>query len=234
MEEQLNRKEERKERKMRGNFARKGLLWGGVFALFGAGAWAMVGLVPEAPALEPGADIPAVVLEDHAWGLETASVTLVEYGDFQCPACGSYFPVIQRLKEGFPDSLRIVFRQFPLRGIHPFADVSARASEAAALQGKFWEMHDMLFERQREWTADGDVRARLAEYAEELGLDTARFSEDLDSPGVRDKVERDTLGGNAAKVQGTPTFFLQGKRIQNPRSYDEFKSLVEQAIQQIP
>lgn len=168
--------------------------------------------------------------DDWKRGNENAKAVLVEYSDFQCPACGSYYTVLKALHEEFGDSMLFVYRHFPLRQIHANAENAARATEAAGKQGKFWEMHDVIFERQKEWSDDRDAQGTFVSYAGALGLDTARFVNDFNSQEVKEKIQRDYESGFRAGVAGTPTFFLNGQKIQNPRSYDEFKNVINEAL----
>lgn len=241
MDEQLTKKERkelrRQERRTQGEKQKqqRGLkrvaLWFGVFAFFGLGIWGVISLVPEPPETEGGSNLPIITEQDHFKGQKDASVELVEYVDFQCPACRSYFPFAQQLSEDFGDQLKIVFRHFPLRSIHAQAQLASQAAEAASLQGKFWEMHDKLFENQQDWAGQGSAKELFLEYAKELSLDTAQFEADLNASLVKEKVQADLSGGSIAGVSGTPTFFLQGKRILNPRNYDAFQALILQTLQ---
>jgi protein-disulfide isomerase len=171
-----------------------------------------------------------VAPSDWALGNRDASVVLIEYSDFQCPACASYEPFVRRLANEFGDQVGIVYRHFPLSQIHPNAELAARAAEAAGLQGKFWEIHDALFANQREWAESQDVETLISGYAADIGLDPEQFKSDFASAVVREKVNSDLARGAAAGVRGTPTFFLNGTAIQNPRSYDEFRSVVADAL----
>ena len=144
---------------------------------------------------------------DRVRGPAEAPITLVEYGDFECPFCGMAYPVVRELGRRLGDRLRVVFRHFPLRDQHPHAQHAAEAAEAAAEQGKFWEMHDALFEHQQA-LAD----AHLIRYAAELGLDTNRFRRELTEHRYRDRVQEDVLSGLHSGVRGTPTFFVNGVR----------------------
>lgn len=148
-------------------------------------------------------DPPVSADVDHVRGKVGARLTLVEYGDFQCPSCISAYGEVRRLEQQFGDDLRVVFRHFPLTEMHPLAFDAARASEAAAEQGRFWDMHDRLFE------ADGrlDTEA-LREHAAELGLDVARFDRALNEDGFRARVAGDRESGEHSGVMGTPSFFL--------------------------
>jgi protein-disulfide isomerase len=168
---------------------------------------------------------------DHVQGSETASLTLFEYADFQCPTCKAYAPVLEELLGQYPDDLRIVYRYFPLQSIHPNATISSQAAEAASLQGKFWEMHDLLFERQSDWSRLTNPRDVFTTYAEELGLNTEQFRTDLDSKEVKNRVNADYRSGLSAGVQGTPSFFLNGEPLENPRGIEAFQAIIEEQLQ---
>ena len=151
--------------------------------------------------------IPPVGPDDHTAGPDDAPVTLVEYGDFECPHCGMAFPVVQAVQRKLGDRLRLVYRHFPLKEAHPHAQHAAEASEAAAAQGKFWEMHDVLFERQHALGDDDLVR-----YARDLGLDAARVARELEEGTHARSVRDDFRSGVRSGVNGTPTFFVNGER----------------------
>lgn len=170
-----------------------------------------------------------VVESDWVKGEEEAEVTLIEYGDFQCPACGAYFPVVTQLLEDYPDDLKVVYRHFPLVNAHPNAMPAAKSTEAAGIQGKFWEMHDMLFQRQERWSSERNVKEIFGGYAEELGLDKSKFLEDFESDAVQEKIDADMQSARTLSVNATPTFFLNGQKVQ-PRSYEEFRSLVDEQL----
>ncbi len=174
---------------------------------------------------------PLVVVEDD-WikGNKEASVTLIEYLDFECEACGAYYPVIKRLSEEFKNEVRFVNRYFPLPG-HKNSQTAARAVEAAGKQGKYWEMYDIVFENQSSWGEKQAPDPAIFEgYTQQLGLDLAKFRRDVASQEVKDRIERDRSAGVKLNIQGTPTFFLNGEKIQNPRGYEDFKKLIQSAI----
>jgi formate-nitrite transporter family protein len=156
---------------------------------------------------EPAALTPPVGDRDHVAGPATARVTLVEYGDYECPSCRKAFPMVKRLQERLGDNLRFVFRNFPLTKLHPNAQHAAEAAEAAAAQGAFWQMHDRLFERQFALEDDN-----LVEYATELGLDADRLRVALEGGTYRARVKTDVTSGIQSGVNGTPTFFINGVR----------------------
>jgi len=149
----------------------------------------------------------AVSKSDHMQGPEDAPVTLVEYGDYQCPFCADMRPVIRSIAKIMGPQLRLVFRHMPMLEMHPYAQHAAEAAEAAAAQGKFWEMHDAIFLRQSELGSD-----LLHQLALRLKLDMERFSAELEARRYRPRVKRDFMGGMRSGVAGTPTFFVNGKR----------------------
>lgn len=171
---------------------------------------------------------------DYVSGPKDAPVTLVEYLDFECAACGAYFPLVQRLKQDFPDDVQVVTRHFPLT-MHKNGMSSALAVEAAAQQGKFQEMHDLLFAEQKKWGQKSAARPELfEEYARRLELDMERFQKDVTASATRERVARDISSGTKLGVTGTPSFFLNGEKIDNPKSYEDFKVLVQAVLLKNP
>jgi protein-disulfide isomerase len=154
-------------------------------------------------------------IADHTKGSATNEIILVEYGDYQCPSCGGAHPNLNTLMEEYGDDITFVFRNFPLTAIHPNALTAAAAAEAAGLQGKFWEMHDMLYENQSDWSnADTSRRTSIfSGYASSLGLDSERFSTDLAGRTVTQKVNFDMALGRSVGTSATPTFFLNGEKL---------------------
>ncbi len=144
---------------------------------------------------------------DHVQGSETASVTLVEYGDYECPHCGHAYPIVQQIQKAMGDNLKFVFRNFPLSQMHPNAQNAAEAAEIAGTAGFFWEMHDTLFEHQDALTEDD-----LKGYAAEVGVDAETFVDDLSKHITQERVREDFLSGVRSGVNGTPTFFINGVR----------------------
>ncbi len=171
--------------------------------------------------------LPEVTSEDHLEGAEQATITLVEYSDFQCPACKQVSPLLDRLEDAYANDIRLVYRHFPLSSIHANAQLAAQASEAAALQGKFWEMHDMLFDRQDDWERREDPTPLFITYAELLELDTEKFSQDLISDAVIARVQKDVSAGNTLGISATPTLFLNGEAVTFPRNTDPYTFLKE-------
>lgn len=177
-------------------------------------------------------DLLQVAPDDWIKGNKDARVTVVEYLDFECEACRANYPLIKRVSEEYGNDVAFVSRYFPLPG-HKNSMTAALAVEAAGKQEKYWEMYDLLFEEQEKWGNRTSPDRKIFErYAEQLGLDMERFKQDVDSKEVKDRVTRDRDAGNRLKVNATPTFFLNGKKIENPRGYEDFKSLLEKELNQ--
>ena len=184
------------------------------------GKVAKVALPQHAPKLA----VP-VSSRDHAHGPEDAPVTLVEYGDYECEYCGRAYPVVKRVREELGDRLRFVFRNFAMNTIHEHAGVAAQAAEAAGAQGKFWEMHDLLYEHQDELAG-----ADLVSYALKLGLEVYRFEADLAGEVFAKRVRDDFRGGVRSGVNGTPTFFINGVRHNGGHDYESLMAALRKAL----
>jgi protein-disulfide isomerase len=165
---------------------------------------------------------------DHAQGLDGARLVLVEYGDYQCPYCGRAYPIVKRLQTALGKDLKFVFRNFPLTEIHPHALAAAKAAEGAGLQGKFWEMHDRLFENQGALD-----QASLADYAGALGLDAGDFGAASANPTVEERISDDFEGGVRSGVNGTPSFFVNGLRYDGDWSYGPFLKALKAELAEI-
>ena len=157
-----------------------------------------------------------IVGRDHIQGVIDAPATMVEYGDYECPYCGEAYPIIKAVQKRLGDDLCFAFRNFPLANMHPHAVRAAEMAEAAALHGKFWQMHDLLYENQN---ALGDED--LAQYAEMLGLDAKRLIKEVMGGAYLARVQEDFRAGTHAGVNGTPTLFINGERYDGPRGVDE-------------
>ncbi|HEV2655675.1 MAG TPA: DsbA family protein [Ktedonobacteraceae bacterium] len=162
---------------------------------------------------------------DHSQGAATAPVTLVEYGDFECPYCAEAYSVVKEIQRRLRSQLRVVFRNFPVTEVHPHARHAAEAAEAAAAQGKFWEMHDTLYEHQEQLDD-----ASLARYAAELQLDTERFQREMAQHIYWRKVSDDVESGQHSRVRGTPTFFINGMRHDDTYTLDVLLPAIEKAL----
>ena len=180
--------------------------------------------------------VPAIDSSDHVTGDTSSPVTVIEYGDFECPACGAWEPFVEQLEQAYGNRVEFVFRNFPLTQIHPFAMIGAQAAEAANLQGKYWQMHDLLYKDQGQWTANTSLTpAQVVSqffdgYAQSLGLNVTKFNQDINSSAVIARVQRDITSGNNAQIDHTPTFFVNLSQIPNPSNYQAFTQVLDEAL----
>lgn len=175
----------------------------------------------------------AISASQHTQGAGNKNVTLIEYGDFQCPSCASYFPVLQQVKEKYGDDITFQFRHFPLTQIHQNAMAAHRAAEAASKQGKFWEMHDLLYERQNLWAQSSNAAQQMEDYATELALNVDQFKTDYQSSDVNGVINADLAAGKEVEVTGTPTFVLNGQKIDSPEpTLEAFSKVIDEALSQ--
>lgn len=168
----------------------------------------------------------------HFKGRLDAPVQLEEFGDYQCPPCGNFHPIVQRVLAQYGDRIRFSFRNFPLPKIHKFAAEAARAVEAAGQQGKFWEMHDLLYEQQQEWSKGDAARPFFLKYAQQLGLDVNRFTQDIDGAVAGMRVAQDDSLAQVRGVTGTPTLFLNGREVpfEQMMDYDKLHAAIDAAL----
>ncbi|HVX48131.1 MAG TPA: thioredoxin domain-containing protein [Candidatus Saccharimonadales bacterium] len=169
---------------------------------------------------------------NHVEGKGQSGVTLVEYGDYECPYCEQYYPIVKQVVAKYNDQIKFQFRNFPLVSIHQNAFAGARAAEAAAAQNKFWQMHDLLYDNQNQWAQSSSPTKYFKQYAQQLGLNMDKFNKDYSSNAVNDAINADMAEGNKLNVQGTPTFFLNGKQINVTASASSFETQIQQAINQ--
>jgi protein-disulfide isomerase len=167
---------------------------------------------------------------NHTRGEGASKVTLLEYGDFQCPACKAYYPVVEQTVTKYNKEITYQFRNFPLTSLHPNAYAASRAAEAASQQGKFWEMYHQLYENQDSWKDSRQVSAVFEQYAKQLGLNVEKFKQDYKSDAVNNAVKADMAAGQNAKADSTPTFVLNGAKIENPTSAEAFTKIIDEAI----
>ena len=174
-------------------------------------------------------------IADHVFGNKDSKVVLIEYGDFQCPACGSAYPIIKEVTDHYKDKLAFIFRNNPLTAIHPNARAGSAAAEAAGLQGKYWDMHDALYENQTNWSSAAvDKRTDMfVAYASQIGVkDKEKFKKEMESKAVNDKIDFDLALGKRVPVSGTPTILLNNKKIESDvwSDKDKFKAAIEDAL----
>ncbi|OHA58389.1 MAG: hypothetical protein A2607_01345 [Candidatus Vogelbacteria bacterium RIFOXYD1_FULL_42_15] len=208
-------------------------LWAGALILVALTIWQVDRLVSKRDGIQNGvatssSQILSIKNDDWIKGSATAPLILIDYSDFECPACAQYSVLLEKLKTDYGDKLAIVFRHYPWF-FHPQAMNSALASEAAGQQGKFWEMHDLLFARQDLWTKKTGQEVFVS-YAIELGLDIEKFRQNLSDSKLKERVEKQLAEGKSLGIEYTPAFAFNGKIITNPRSYEEFRQIFDQAL----
>ncbi len=219
--------------KMKG-LAKQISIWGSVVVVLGLIVWGMVFLISHYESPKKPGDVNLTIenkIEPNDWveGNRSAKVILTEYSDFQCPACGQYFPVVKQLMGEFDKDVAMVYRHFPLP-MHPHSKTMAIAAEAAGKQGKFWEMHDLIFTNQSKWTDKSDVKSTITDFAKQLKLNTAQFEKDMASDELKNKIDNTSVEAEQIGLYYTPSFFLNGKLIQNPANFNDFRDLLIKAI----
>ncbi len=167
--------------------------------------------------------------EDHVRGNITASVTMVQFADFQCPACGAYEPIVREVMAKNSNDVKLVFRHFPLTNMHRNALLAAKYAEAAGRQNKFWELHDILYDKQKEWGESLDAESFFETQVASLGLDMAQIKKDVADPAIENIILAEYKEGTQFGVKGTPSFFINGIKIESPRSVEEFTQVIQKA-----
>ncbi len=227
-ESRKQKKADGQKQKRRKKLLKRIILWTSVVVGISAAVFGMVKLVDN---YSPGQLADGSIFDaDWVKGNREAKIILIEYSDFQCSACTNYVPIIKQLIQEFGEEIGFVYRHFPLKQAHYNAELAAWAAEAAGKQDKFWEMHNMLFEKQDEWENGRNAEEYFMEYAESLNLNIEQFKEDINSKEIKNKVENDYQSGLRSGINSTPTFFLNGEKIRNPRNYDEFRNIINQAL----
>ena len=165
-------------------------------------------------------------------GSNDEPLTIVEYSDYQCPACAYFHPIVEKLKDKYGDQIEFEMKYFPLNS-HQYAALAARAAQAAKNQGKFYEMHSLLFENQDRWSGSGSPSSIFVNFARELELDVSKFKDDLNAAETQKTVMKQRNEGRAAGVNATPTFFIEGQKVNPlPRNFQEFDQLVNKYVNQ--
>jgi len=167
----------------------------------------------------------------HVRGPESAKITLEEFADFECPACGQFYPILKSIEGEYGNQVRVIFREFPLIQ-HPHARAAGEVAEAAGMQGKFWEMHDLLYENRNVWINASDVQPVFQGYASRLGLDLERFRRDQSSVAVQTRIDQDLARGRSLRLRATPTIFLNGNELpfENMKTLEALRTSVNRAM----
>jgi protein-disulfide isomerase len=206
----------------------KSYIWIGIIIVVLIGL--MFFTVGRSGSINPPFEVNAVHLLDNVEGNASSSVILIEYSDFECPACRTYYGVMKQLMVEFEGKIAFVYRNFPLTGIHANAEPAARAAQAAGKQGKFWQMHDLLFEKQDEWAKAENPGPMFESYATLLGISIEQFKIDFGSKEVINFVRAQRANAIKLGLAGTPTFFINGQQIQNPGSAEAFRAIINDAL----
>lgn len=205
-----------------------------LLAAFAAG-WVVLRSVREeqraaTPTPDPAGEVKGAE-PPHVRGNPNAPVTLEEFGDFQCPSCGSYYPELKKIEAEFGDNLKVIFRELPLLPMHEHALMAAQAAEAAGLQGKFWEMHDKLYENQAKWVEEKDLVPVFVDYAKQIGLNPDQFMKDLNGEAVAARIFQDGKRAHSFGLKGTPSFFVNGKEAKDDQWKPEgLRQMIKDAL----
>jgi protein-disulfide isomerase len=206
------------------------IFWISFVVVIGLIVWGMIAAGNKSSREDVSLPLPdQITSADWIRGNASSTVTLVEYSDFQCPACAAYFSVVEKVFKENATKMQFVYRHFPLPQ-HANAIPASLASEAAGKQGKFWEMYEMIFSTQKDWENSTDSAKIFSGYATKLGLDMKKYATDVTSKELADKISGSVKAGVKAGINSTPTFYLNGKKIQNPSGYEEFKKIIDEAI----
>src|SRR6516164_8524246 len=163
----------------------------------------------------------------HTRGPENAQLTLVEFGDYQCPSCGAYHPFVKEILNRYPTKVRLEFHHFPLITIHPNSMAASKAAEAAGQQGHYWEMHDALFEYQAQWAERPDPKPIFAALANKIGINPTILLQDMENPALQQRILKDVEQGDKAAIQAVPTFFIKGQQVHIKATTDDFVQVIE-------
>lgn len=214
----------------RNDLFKKAAIWGGAVLILALSVWGLVSLSSSTPNSTSQITAPPISKNDITIGTPSAKVSLVEYSDFQCPACAAYHPIVNQLLSEFSGKIIFAYRFFPLSQVHQNAMTSAQAAYAAYKQGKFTDMYNMLFDNQNSWKTDNGAQELFIGYAQKIGLDRDKFKKDMNSDEAKNFITNSYRQGTDIGVNSTPTFFLGGKKIESPGTYDNFKKLIQDEI----
>lgn len=205
-----------------------------IFAVALAAAGAV--FLSRQPARAPGTSTASRLDSEHGGGHfrgpDSARVTLVEFGDYQCPSCGAYAPIVLEVLRRYPQQVRLEFHHYPLISIHPYAMPAAMAAEAAGEQGKFWEMHDLIFDHQQIWSQSRNPEPDFLGYATRIGLNANSFMQGMRSPQLQDRILQDVVRARDAKIESVPAFFIEGQHIRPDLSVNDFVTIIDAKLKE--
>jgi len=229
-ERKATKKQAHRTKEQRAQMIKAGIKYAlSVVVVMAVGYWIYNGIVP-IPENEKNKPIDQIGAEDWVKGDRQALVKIVEYSDFQCPSCARVVPVLDEVLKGYPTQVGLAYRHFPLKGIHVQADLAAQVAEAAGKQGKFWEMHDLLFKNQTEWAQNRSAQRIFEQYAQDLGLQMDQFKRDLKSKEVRGLVKADYMSALEHNLSSTPSFFINGELVLSINDSSALKQIIDQKL----
>jgi len=222
--------EEKLKTEQRNRLYKKIGIWTSAIVIFGLAVWGLIA-VTNSPAsqTQTTANLPAPDAKDITIGTSSAKVVLTEYADFQCPACGAYYPIVKQAVTTYKDQILYVYRNFPLSQ-HQNAKPAAYAAYAAYKQGKFAEMEDLLYTTQKDWSTSDSPESVFKGYAKQIGLDMTKYDKDVNADTTKKLVENQANEAINLKVNSTPTFYVNKTKLQTPPNYDEFKAAIDNAL----
>lgn len=204
------------------------IFWGCFVVVLGLIIWGLIVSMHKGTVSGDHGEPMPIAAVDHIRGPENAPITIIEYADYQCPACAAYHPIVERLLSESSTTVRFITRHFPLQQ-HRNAIAASQAAEAAGRQGKYWDMAALLYDNQTSWEnlTNDQAKDLFKGYAERLSLDVEIYNKDFEDPEIKAKIDADRADGNKIGVNSTPSFFINGKYITNPAGYEAFKTLIE-------
>jgi protein-disulfide isomerase len=240
MEERLTKDEKKALRKLeweekakkdnRSAVVKKYSIWIGAAAIMILAIVGMYWLVTSPTPSQTTINVAPVSKRDITKGDSKAKITLIEYSDFQCPACAAYHPIVNEIVTSYAKNLYFIYRMFPLTNAHPNSHIAAQAAYAALKQGKFFEMADLLFNKQQDWADLQDPTSVFIDYAKSLKLDAVKFKTEMNSDEAKNYVNASEQEALSEGINATPTFILNGNKITNPQSLDDFKKLIDNEL----
>ncbi len=228
-QKKLEWQEKLKKEKKKQLFQKIGL-WAGVAVILILVVYGLIQIANSPQESSTTSNVPPITKNDITTGNPKAKVTLIEYADFQCPACAAYHPFVNQLLVDFSGKIYFAYRFFPLIQIHQNAMLAAQAAYAAGRQGKFWDIGNMLFDNQTSWADSSDARNTFISYAKKLNLNIDKFQKDMDASQTKNFINNELSSGTQIGINSTPTFFINGQKIQNPANYNDFKTLIQNAL----
>ncbi|PIZ99149.1 MAG: hypothetical protein COX78_02170 [Candidatus Levybacteria bacterium CG_4_10_14_0_2_um_filter_35_8] len=222
--------EEKLKNEQRNRLYKKIGIWTTAVAIFGLAVWGLIAATNSpASQTQTTTNLPAPDAKDIVIGTSSAKVVLTEYADFQCPACGTYYPIVKQILQSYGDKIKYVYRNYPLAQ-HQNAKLAAYAAYAAYKQGKFSEMEDLLYTNQKDWSISNTSEDIFRQYAEQINLDITKYNKDTASEETKKFIDNQLNAAQTLGINSTPTFFVNKDQIQTPPNFNVFKKVIEDAL----